>query len=227
MMRKLLLLCGIAAAVWWVAMDIVGSLRYPGYSYADQAISELSADGAPTRAFMLAASAIPYAIILVGFGAGVWLSAGGRAGRIAGALIAFEAVWGATGGIAFPMAAREVSAAGQDTLRNQLHGWYGIAMPLLFALAISVGSGLLGGRFRQYSYATLLAMLVFGLLMSPQVSAVAANEPTPWLGVKERVTAYAPMLWFVVLAIGLLRAGAAKRPRPLASPRVRPQMAPR
>jgi hypothetical protein len=32
-----------------------------------------------------------------------------------------------------------------------------------------------------------------------------ANEPTPWLGVVERITAYTPMLWIVVLAIALLR----------------------
>src|SRR5512133_3960079 len=50
--RRVLLGCGIVAPAWWVIMDVVGSLRYPGYSYIDQTISELSAEGAPTRAFM-------------------------------------------------------------------------------------------------------------------------------------------------------------------------------
>jgi hypothetical protein len=36
---KILLGCGIVASVWWVGMDVVGSLRYPGYSYVDQTIS--------------------------------------------------------------------------------------------------------------------------------------------------------------------------------------------
>ncbi len=42
---KVLLGCGVVASAWWVAMDVVGSLRYPGYSYVDYTISELSAEG--------------------------------------------------------------------------------------------------------------------------------------------------------------------------------------
>jgi hypothetical protein len=116
-----------------------------------------------------------------------------------------EAVWGCVGGIAFPMAAREVIAAGQDTLRNQMHAWYGIGMPLLFVLAISFGSGQLGKRFRYFSYSIILVMLVFGFMMGMQTGAMTANEPTPWMGLEERMTGYAPMLWFVVLAVGLMR----------------------
>ena len=41
---KILLGCGIVAPAWWVAMDMVGSLRYPGYSYIDQTISELGVE---------------------------------------------------------------------------------------------------------------------------------------------------------------------------------------
>jgi hypothetical protein len=33
-----------------------------------------------------------------------------------------------------------------------------------------------------------------------------ANEPTPWIGLKERVNFYAAMLWIAALAIALLRA---------------------
>src|SRR6266496_2433293 len=184
--RQVLLGCGIVAPAWWVAMDVLGSLRYPGYSYVDQTISELSAEGAPTKTFMLVLSLIPYVVLMIAFGLGVWRAAGGRrAGRVTGALLVVAAVWGGVGGIAFPMATREVIAAGQDTLRNQMHAWYGIGMPLLAALAIGFGSRLLGKRFRYFSYATILAMLVFGLLMGLQTSAMTANEPTPWLGVEE------------------------------------------
>ena len=37
-----------------------------------------------------------------------------------------------------------------------------------------------------------------------QASRVAAQMPTPWLGVMERVSVYAPMLWVLVLAAVLL-----------------------
>lgn len=213
MQHKVLLGCGVIASVWWVAMDVVGSLRYPGYSYVDQTISELSAQGAPTRNFMIAFSSIPYTLLLIAFGVGVWRAADGRrAGRATGAVLVAEAVWGCVGGIAFPMATREVIAAGQDTLRNQMHAWYGIGMPLLFALAIGFGSGQFGKRFRYFSYTTFLVMLVFGFLMGMQTGAMTANQPTPWMGIEERITGYAPMLWFVVLATGLIRRETSKAP---------------
>jgi hypothetical protein len=212
--RQALLGCGVIAPVVWVTLDVIGSLRYPGYSYLDQTISELSAQGAPTRNFMLAFSGTPYAVLLVAFGAGVWRTAGSRArGRATGALLIGEALWGYVGGIAFPMARREVIAAGQDTLRNQMHAWYGIGMPILLALAIGFGSGLLGRRFRSFSYATIIVMLVFGALMGLQASAMTANEPTPWMGIEERVTGYAPMLWMALLALGLLQAESATASR--------------
>ena len=216
MRRKVLLGCGVATAAWWVGMDVVGSLRYAGYSYRDQTISELSAEGAPTRAFMTLGSGIPYAVLMAAFGVGVWRATGpSRAGRITGALLAGEAVWGFVGGLLFPMARREVLAADGETLRNSLHMPYGAGMAVFFLLAVGTGSGLLGRRFRYFSYGSVLAMLVFGFLMGLQNGQLAANEPTPWMGVEERVNAYAAMLWVAALAVGLLRAEATEVPRRL------------
>ena len=217
--RQVLLGCGMVAPAWWAAMDVVGSLRYPGYSYINQTISELGAEGAPTRAFMTVLSGIPYTVLMIAFGMGIWITAGGRrAQRITAAVLIGEVVWSFVGGLAFPMATREVMAAGQETLRNQMHAWYGIGMPILLALAIGFGSRLFGKRFRYFSYAAMLAMVVFGMLMGLQTSAMTANEPTPWLGVEERVTAYVPMLWLAVLAVGLLRAQGTVAPRQLEKP---------
>jgi hypothetical protein len=222
--RQVLLGCGIVAPVWWVAMDVVGSLRYPGYRYIDQTISELGAEGAPTRAFMTVLSGIPYAVLMIAFGMGIWITAGGRrAQRITAAVLIGEVVWGFVGGLAFPMATREVIAAGQATLRNQMHAWYGIGMPIFFVLAIGFGSRLFGKRFRSFSYGTILTMVVCGLLVGVQTSALTANEPTPWLGVEERMNAYASMLWFAVLAVGLLQAQGTVAPRQLEQPTVTQQ----
>jgi hypothetical protein len=215
-----LLGCGVVAPVWWVAMDIVGSLRYPGYSYIDQTISELSAEGAQTRAFMTVLSGIPYTGLMLAFGVGIWTAAGGRrAGRITGAVLIGEAAWGMVGGLLFPMAMRGT----EETLRNQLHVPYGVGMPILFLSAIGFGSRLFGQSFRYFSYGTVLAMLGFGLLMSVQMSKVAANEPTPWLGLEERINADASMLWIAVLAIALVRAEGTTAPRQLGTPTVTPQ----
>jgi hypothetical protein len=218
-LTKVLLGCGIVGPAWWVGMDVVGSLRYPGYSYVDQTISELSAQGAPTKTFMLIFSGIPYLVLMLAFGVGIWVTAGeSRAGRITAALVLGEVVWGVAGGLAFPMAMR----GHEETLRNQMHGWYGIGMPIFFLLAVAFGSRLFGKRFRYYSYGTVLVLLVFGALTAMQAPKVPANEPTPWIGVEERINAYLPMLWFVVLAFGLLRESA-RVPRRLEQPTVTPQ----
>jgi len=211
MQRRIPLACGVVAAVWWVAMDVVGSLRYPGYSYVDQTISELSAEDAPTKTFMTLASGLPYLVLMGAFAAGIWRTADGRrAQRITAALVLAEVLWGFAGGLAFPMAIR----GHEESWRNQMHAWYGIGMPILFLLAVGFGSRLFGTRFRVYSYVTVLALLVFGALTAMQAPHVPANEPTPWIGVEERINAYLPMLWFVVLAIGLLRVGIPRgRPR--------------
>ena len=58
MVRKTLLGCGIVSSVLYVVTDVLGTLRYRSYSYADQTFSELTAQGAPTRDFMVALNVI-------------------------------------------------------------------------------------------------------------------------------------------------------------------------
>jgi hypothetical protein len=155
---------------------------------------------------MMTVSGIPYAVLMIAFGVGVWIVAGRtRTGRVVGALLVVEAIFGFVGGVLFPMATREVMAAGEETLRNRLHAPYGLGMPILFVLVTIFGSRLFGKRFRWYSYATIIVTLVTGFVVGMQSGQMQANEPTPWLGVVERITAYTPMIWIVVLAIALLR----------------------
>ena len=207
MVRKILLGCGIASSALYVASDILISWWDPNYSYRDQSFSELLAPGSPTRPLVLVVLAIPYGVLVTAFGVGVWQAASGRrTGRITGALLVGYAVTGAVTGVFLSAATREVLEAGKETWRNNLH-IPGTALSVLCVLlAIGFGSTLLGRRFRYYSYATILAMLVFGVLAGAQASRIEANQPTPWLGIVERVNIYAIMLWVAVLAIGLLRA---------------------
>jgi len=48
-------------------------------------------------------------------------------------------------------------------------------------------------------------VLVFGALTGMQAPKVPAGEPTPWMGLFERVSLWAWLLWMAVLAIILLR----------------------
>jgi hypothetical protein len=211
MVRKVLLGCGIVSSVLYVVTDVLGTLRYEGYSYADQEFSELTTQGAPTRPLMVALNGIPYTLLVAAFAVGVWTSAAPkRAGRITGALLLGYAALGMAGGVLFPMNTREALAAGERGLRNAMHPPLTAVMSLFIVLAMGFGATLLGKRFRYYSYVTIAILIVFGVLTSLQAGQMVANQPTPWMGVEERINIYTTMLWVAVLAIGLLRAQKAR-----------------
>ena len=52
LLTKILLICGILSAVLYIGADIIAASLYEGYSYTSQAISELSAIGAPSKSFL-------------------------------------------------------------------------------------------------------------------------------------------------------------------------------
>ena len=86
MVRKTLLVCGIAASVLYVAMTFLVGLFLEGYSAASQTISELSAIGASTRPLWMLLGTV-YSVLMVAFGWIVWKSAAhNRALRVVGAL---------------------------------------------------------------------------------------------------------------------------------------------
>jgi hypothetical protein len=87
MVRKILLGCGVVSSVWYVVTDVVGTLRYPGYSYADQWFSELTAQGSPVRPLMIALNEFPYTLLVAAFGVGIWTSSPKQAARITAAML--------------------------------------------------------------------------------------------------------------------------------------------
>jgi hypothetical protein len=112
-----LLACGVASSVLYVAMDVMLSLRFGDYSYADQAVSELNATGAPTRSAFLACSAA-YNVLLTACGAGVWRSGRQRAAHITGAFLIASAAVGMATPLFFPMDQR----GADERLHGSLHG---------------------------------------------------------------------------------------------------------
>lgn len=198
-----LLLCGIASFVLYVAMDVLAALAYDGYSYKSQTISELSAVGAPTRTFFTVLGVI-WAVVVLGFGIGVFKASGqNRKLKGLGCLLVLYGMVGLLWPIA-PMHQREVLAAGGDTWTDTLHLVLGGVDVVLALLVIGIGAAAMGTRFRFYSIATILALLVFGVLTGLEAPRVSDNEATPWLGIVERVNVYGSMLWFAVLATVLL-----------------------
>jgi EamA domain-containing membrane protein RarD len=186
-------------------MDLLASLRYEGYSYADQTISELSAIGAPTRSLWVPLGVV-YAVLVIAFGFGVWASsAEKRALRIVSGLVIGAGLLSLVAWPFAPMHQREVLAAGGSTVSDTMHLVLAGVNSLLFLLMIGVGAMALGKRFRRFSLATLLVVLVFGALTGLGAANVQANESTPWLGIKERLAVEGSMLWMAILGIALLR----------------------
>ncbi|MCK9518983.1 MAG: DUF998 domain-containing protein [Dehalococcoidia bacterium] len=200
----LLVLSGIIMFALYIALDVTASLAYDGYNYKDQTISELSAIGAPTRAYWLALSPV-YQILAFAFAVGVLRVAGERRPvRVAGWLLLALAVVGLLWWIA-PMHRREVLAADDGTWQDVMHLVVGGVTSLLYFVLIGVGAFAFGRWFRLYSFATIVALLVFGTLMSFETGGVGENEPTPWLGIYERIAVEGSMLWQAVFAVVLLR----------------------
>lgn len=205
-LHRALLTCGILSSLLYVGTDILAAIRYEGYSYAHQTISELSAIGAPTRSF-LGPVYLAYEVLLIAFGSGVWRSARGkRLLRIAAGLMVVHGVVNLVAGPFSAMHTRETIAAGGATSSDTLHIVFTGVTVFLILLTIGFGASAFGKRFRVYSVATIAALIVFGGLAGMEGPGVAANLPTPWIGVTERINVYGYMLWLLVLAVGLLRA---------------------
>ncbi|HEX6314286.1 MAG TPA: DUF998 domain-containing protein, partial [Gemmatimonadaceae bacterium] len=76
-MRRALLACGILGAALYPAADIIATTHYPGFSYKDQAVSELFAIGAPTSGLLVPLFTLSSTLLLL-FSIGIWMSAHGQ-----------------------------------------------------------------------------------------------------------------------------------------------------
>ncbi|MGE5606988.1 MAG: DUF998 domain-containing protein [Bacteroidota bacterium] len=200
-LKKVLLFCGVLSSVFYVATDILVSLQYQGYSIIDQNYSELLATGAPTRPIMLLISVI-YNLLVGAFAVGIWsLESPKRIARITGIMIAVYAILSMVTPLFFQMDMR----GAEMTPRGSLHPLMTVVMSLFIVLSIGFGAFLLQKRFRLYSFATIVVLLVFGILTSLQVPLLETGRPTPLMGFTERINIYATMLWFALLPIALLK----------------------
>lgn len=200
MMRRVLLVCGIFSSLLYAAMNVFVATRWEGYSSASQTVSELSAIGAPTRPLWVLLG-IAYTLLVIAFGWGVRVSARlNRPLRVVGSLMVAYGVIG----LVWPFAPMHLRGA-ESTLTDTVHIVFATATVLLMLLAIGFGAAAFGKRFRVYSIASLLILVAFGALTFLDAPRIAANLPTPWIGVWERINIGVFLLWVVVLAITVLR----------------------
>lgn len=200
-MQKLLLICGIASSLFYVFMNVLGTIFYKGYDAASQTVSELSAIGAPTRPLWISLAAI-YSLLSIGFALGVWRFAiGHRTLQTIGILLLANGVIGLFWP---PMHQRQVLANGGKTITDTLHIVFTIATTFFMMLVIILGAVAFKKWFRIYSVATLMILIVFGALTAKDSSGIEQNLPTPLIGIWERINIGIYLLWIIVLAIVLL-----------------------
>jgi hypothetical protein len=197
--RSALLICGIAAAVAYVAADIACGLLYRGYSFTDQAVSELFAIGAPTRRFVVPLFTLS-SLLLAAFAFGVWWSsAGNRSLRLTAATFGASALVGIVLWNFFPMHMRGAAPGFTDTMHLILATNPFVPLSMVFCLAA------FRGPFRFYTAVTLVVLVISALLAFLYAPDVKASLPTPGLGLDERIAQYAYQFWQAMLAIVLLR----------------------
>jgi len=203
LVQMILLFCGIFSSLLYVAINIFIPMQYPGYNATSQTVSELSAIGTPTRTIWVILCSF-YTLLVVAFGWGVWKSGARKPSlRTTGALLI---IYGTIGLAWPPMHQRAVLAASGGTLTDTMHIVFTFITVLLMLGAMGFSTASLGKRFRIYSIATILVLFVFGALTGMAAPQLEANLPTPWIGVWERISIGAYLVWVVVLAITLLRA---------------------
>ena len=203
---RVLLACGILSSAVYLAIDMLGGLSYPGYSFTSQAVSELGAIGAPSKS-LVDTLFVGYDLLALLFGLGVFFAGAtrNRALRLAGAmLVAYGAISFAValfgGPTMFAMHPRGGTVS-DDAPHIVLTG----VLVLFLLLAIGFGAFALGNRFRWYSLATMATAIIAGAFTVRFPPLMQAGLPTPGFGIIERVNIYACMLWIAVLGVALLR----------------------
>ena len=197
--RRLLVGCGIVGAALYPLADIFATTRYPGFSYRDQAVSELFAIGAPTSSIVVPLFTISSGLLFL-FAIGIWMSANGqRWVRPMAVMMALNMIDALILWNVFPMHMR----GAQPTFTDTMHGLLAIDPFLLAALVLAAVA--FRGWFRVYTVTTIVFTTVLAIISLSFVTAVIANQPTPWMGATERAAQYATNLWYAVLAVVLLR----------------------
>ena len=190
-LRRWLLAAGAVSSLGYVlATDVVAASLWDGYRRTEQMVSELFAVGSPGHG-VLASFTWLYTALTAAFGVGVWSSArGNRSLRAAGGLLAAYGLWNIVG-LLYPLHLDDDASVPMHIVATN------VQLGLMIAAMCFVAAGF-HGRMRWYTVASLATSLVMGM-----VAFAAAPGPNLVLGLGERLSIGAFLLWVVVLAIAL------------------------
>ena len=197
--RKALLAAGaLSSLLYVIATDVVAASQWDGYRRTEQMVSELFAVGSPGRDVLLPFTWL-YTVLFTAFGVGVWNSAhGNRALRIGGGLLIGYGLWNIMGAL-YPLTLGDDASIPMHIMATN------IQLALMVAAMCFVAAGF-RGRMRAYSIVSLAVSAVMGM-----VAFMAAPGPNLVLGIGERISIGAFLLWVAVLAVALWKQPAADR----------------
>lgn len=193
---------GVAAPLIYGAAVALGGQMTPGYSHMANAISELTDIDAPARV-TLSGAFVAYDLCLLAFASALphTVFPHRRALTLAAVTLAVVALAGVGMSTVFP--------AGDPGARIPLTGWTHIALAAVASLGSMVAvlalarSAAASDRFRglaRFSYAIFAVILVSGAW-----AAISAATHSPLMGLVERVTIGAFMVWLLAVGVALLR----------------------
>jgi hypothetical protein len=180
----------LSSLLYVVFTDGIAASRSDGYRRTEQMVIELFAVGSPGRDVLVPFTWV-YTALFTAFGLGVWNSVcGNRALRVGGFLLTAYGVWNIMGAL-FPL------RLGDDTSIPMHIVATNIQLALMVAAMCSVAVGF-HGRMRVYSLVSLAVSALMGM-----VAFMAAPGPNLVLGIGERISIGAFLLWVAVLAAAL------------------------
>jgi hypothetical protein len=199
--ERALLACGAISSILYAVTDLLAGLNYKGYSFYSQAISELSAIGAP-RPPWVGALFLTYVVLTVVFSAGLVMYGARKdqAIRKVGLLLLLYMIVGSGTGVS-PMHVR-----GTGTLSSDMpHILSGLGATAVMLVTMFVGRSAFGRRFRIFSWTMLASTTLFFALTIPFIAKIAGGEPTPGIGMVERIAYYSMLMWIAGLSVLVLR----------------------
>lgn len=188
--RGLLAAGALSSLLYAVATDGVAASTWDGYSRTEQMVSELFAVGSPSRQVLVPVIWL-YTMLFTAFGIGVWTSVqGNRPFRIGAGLLVGYGLSNILGN-SYPLTLNEPGSVPMHIVATDIQLTMMVAAMRFVALGFH-------GRMRVYSFASLGTCLSMGI-----AAFMAAPGPSLLLGLGERISIGAFLLWVVVLAAAL------------------------
>jgi len=197
---KVLLICGILAALIYIVTDVIASLVRPGYNFVTTTANLLIAHGSPTRSFVLPLNVLAH-LLLLGFALGVWFAAGDIwVFRVMACLLAANAILSLLAGLVFPWHPGDA----MDTDTNKANLALMASSVVVLFLAVVLGIFANHNWMRGFTIGLIALFLVLAVYSVLRFRLAAGAPPQTLIGVQERTMFYGELIWLILQAAVLI-----------------------